>query len=70
VSGTAGASGEGRPRRHRRVVRPGTHETRPGADDPVLPRSPDDSDVGWGERPDPDDDERWRREVPPHWGRD
>jgi len=63
VSGTAGASGEGRPRRHRRVVRP-------GADDPVLPRSPDDSDVGWGERPDPDDDERWRREVPPHWGRD
>lgn len=34
--------------------------------DPVLPRSPDESDVGWGEQ-DGDDDERLRREVPPHW---
>lgn len=36
------------------------------SDDPVLPRSPDESDVGWGGRAE-DDDERFRREVPPHW---
>lgn len=40
------------------------------ADKPALPvRSRDDSDVGWGERPEPDDDdERLNRERPPHWG--
>jgi hypothetical protein len=39
------------------------------ADKPDLPvRSRDDSDVGWGERPEPDDDdERLYRERPPHW---
>jgi hypothetical protein len=39
------------------------------ADEPALPvRSRDDSDVGWGERPEPDDDdERLYRERPPHW---
>jgi hypothetical protein len=39
------------------------------ADKPALPvRSRDDSDVGWGERPEPDDDdERLYRERPPHW---
>ncbi|NLE70843.1 MAG: hypothetical protein GX609_01935 [Actinomycetales bacterium] len=58
-------------RRPRRAVRPATHEpARDPAAEPVLPRSPDESDVGWGERPDSDDDERLRREVPPHWGRD
>jgi hypothetical protein len=36
---------------------------------PAVPvRSRDDSDVGWGERPEPDDDdERLYRERPPHW---
>jgi hypothetical protein len=35
---------------------------------PVLPvRSPDDTDAGWGERPEPDDDERLNRDRPPHW---
>jgi hypothetical protein len=35
---------------------------------PALPvRSQDDTDVGWGERPEPDDDERLYRERPPHW---
>jgi hypothetical protein len=36
---------------------------------PILPvRSMDDSDVGWGERPErDDDDERFRRDRPPHW---
>jgi hypothetical protein len=35
---------------------------------PVLPvRSQDDTDAGWGERPEPDDDERLYRDRPPHW---
>ena len=39
---------------------------RPSAE-PVLPdRSLDDTDTGWGERPQ-DDDERYLRDVPPHW---
>jgi len=47
---------------------PATPEPGPAriADDPVLPRSSDESDHGWGE-PDSDDDDRLRREVPPHW---
>jgi hypothetical protein len=37
-------------------------------DTPVLPaRSPADTDVGWSEPPEPDDDERLSRERPPHW---
>ncbi len=36
--------------------------------EPVLPvRSADDTDVGWGERAEQDDDERFRRDRPPHW---
>ena len=37
-----------------------------------LRRAPDDSDVGWGERPpDPDeDDRRYLEDRPPHWGSD
>jgi prolyl-tRNA editing enzyme YbaK/EbsC (Cys-tRNA(Pro) deacylase) len=35
-------------------------------------RAPDDSDIGWGERPrDPDDDDRrYLEDRPPHWGSD
>jgi hypothetical protein len=37
-------------------------------DQPVLPeQSREDTDVGWGERPEPDDDERLSRDRPPHW---
>jgi hypothetical protein len=37
-------------------------------DRPVLPvKSQDDTDVGWGEPPAPDDDERLERDRPPHW---
>jgi hypothetical protein len=37
-------------------------------DEPVLPtQSREDTDVGWGEPPGPDDDERLCRERPPHW---
>ncbi len=39
----------------------------PPASQPRTTRAPDDTDVGWGDRPDPDDDERFLREVPPHW---
>jgi len=36
--------------------------------EPVLPlKSREDTDAGWGERPEPDDDERLYRERPPHW---
>jgi hypothetical protein len=42
---------------------------RPASTGPVLPTVTDDErDVGWGEAPEPDDDERLRREVPPHHG--
>jgi hypothetical protein len=43
---------------------------RPPAADatPVLPvRSPGDTDVGWSEPPELDDDERLYRDRPPHW---
>lgn len=36
---------------------------------PVPGRAPDDSDVGWGERP-ADDDSRYLEDRPPHWGSD
>ncbi|RKS68563.1 hypothetical protein CLV35_3691 [Motilibacter peucedani] len=39
--------------------------------DPLLPdTTTDERDEGWGERPEPSDadDERLRREVPPHHG--
>jgi hypothetical protein len=48
----------------------------PAAPPPSVPprpyRAPDDSDVGWGERPrDPgDDDRRYLEDRPPHWGKD
>jgi len=53
-----------------RAARTEQSQSRPdlASDDPVLPpRSPDDSDIGWGERPEPDDDERLRQDRPPHW---
>jgi ribonuclease E len=35
---------------------------------PVLPqRGSDETDAGWGERPEPDDDDRLRQERPPHY---
>jgi SAM-dependent methyltransferase len=37
-------------------------------DNPVLPtQSRDDTDLGWGDRAEPDDDERLLRDRPPHW---
>ncbi|HEY2521066.1 MAG TPA: hypothetical protein VGJ19_13220 [Streptosporangiaceae bacterium] len=45
---------------------------RPAAGHPVArpEQSAEDTDTGWGERPDPDDDERFSRDRPPHWGSD
>ena len=38
------------------------------SDMPLLPvQSQEDTDVGWGEQPRPEDDERLQRERPPHW---
>jgi hypothetical protein len=38
------------------------------SDLPVLPvQAQEDTDIGWGEQPGPDDDERLYRERPPHW---
>jgi hypothetical protein len=37
-------------------------------DKPLLPeQSRDESGIGWGEAPEPDDEERLRQERPPHW---
>jgi hypothetical protein len=41
----------------------------PPSTGPVLPTvTGDEQDVGWGDAPEPDDDERLLREVPPHHG--
>jgi prolyl-tRNA editing enzyme YbaK/EbsC (Cys-tRNA(Pro) deacylase) len=38
---------------------------------PSPVRAPDDSDIGWGERPGgQDDDRRYLEDRPPHWGSD
>jgi len=51
------------PARRPRIAR------RPPNTGPVLPTVTDDErDIGWGDSPEPDDDERLRREVPPHHG--
>jgi len=40
----------------------------PEDDRPVLPeQSEDERGVGWGEEPEPDDEERLRADRPPHW---
>lgn len=37
-------------------------------DKPVLPaKSADETGIGWGEAPEPDDDEWLSSERPPHW---
>jgi prolyl-tRNA editing enzyme YbaK/EbsC (Cys-tRNA(Pro) deacylase) len=52
---------------------PLTQAEPPSPPEPTRPlRAPDDSDVGWGERPgEPgDDDRRYLEDRPPHWGSD
>ena len=46
---------------------PGVSPSDPG-DVPLLPlQSDEDTDAAWGEHPEPEDDERFYRERPPHW---
>jgi signal peptidase II len=41
------------------------------AEEPVVPtQSREDTDAGWGEVPEPSDDDRFYRDRPPHWGSD
>jgi len=52
------------PRRvRRRAVRPGSGDPDPS----VGLRALDDGDVGWQAPAEDSDDERLRRDVPPHW---
>ncbi|MFI2753309.1 hypothetical protein ACGIF2_07725 [Cellulomonas sp. P22] len=54
-------------RREPRVVVVPPRRAVVGDDSPLVPgRSADDSDTGWGERTDSNDD-RLLRDVPPHW---
>jgi hypothetical protein len=49
-------------------VRRRSADRRPSGE-PLLPDiTADERDLGWGDRPDPEDDERLLREVPPHHG--
>ena len=62
------------------AARPAPEEARPAdpatppeearrPDRPVLPDiTTDERDVGWGDLPEPGDDDRYLREVPPHHG--
>jgi hypothetical protein len=46
----------------------GPDEEATAADEPLLPeQSREDTDAGWGEYTEPDDDERLRLDSPPHW---
>lgn len=57
-------TGQARPRRHRRVVRPGA-ET-----EAVSGLSGDETPAGWSESQasrDDSNDDQLRRDVPPHW---
>lgn len=47
----------------------GSEDRRPADDRPMLPDvTTDERDLGWGESPETDDDDRYLREVPPHHG--
>jgi hypothetical protein len=49
-------------------VRPAPVRPAPVRPAPILPvQSREDTDAGWGEPAEPDDDERLYRDRPPHW---
>jgi hypothetical protein len=48
--------------------RPRIARRRPSTDSVLPDITSDEQDVGWGDLPEPDDDERLLREVPPHHG--
>jgi hypothetical protein len=45
----------------------GSDEAATAADKSLLPEQSEDTDAGWGEYTEPDDDERLRLDRPPHW---
>jgi hypothetical protein len=57
-----------RPRR--RATSPGTGAAAEPEDGPATGPAPDDTDVGWGDRPPVDDDAQYLADRPPHWGSD
>lgn len=61
----SGSEGEPRPRRERRRAVGGT--VPPSPEPKVEQRASEDLDVAWGDQPAGSDDERFLREVPPHW---
>ena len=65
LSGLAAVNGDGW---DATPPQPPAGAARPDVDTAVLPRqTSDDTDTGWGETPAGGDDERIRRERPPHW---
>ena len=59
------AAGAPAPRRPDDAVKRGDPD-----DKPTLPaQSEDEAGIGWGEAPEPDDEERLRQDRPPHWDR-
>lgn len=47
---------------------PGPDETAAAVNQHLLPeQSREDTDADWGEYTEPDDDQRLRRDRPPHW---
>ena len=64
-------SGTGRSRRSRRVVRPAVPGTDPKPAEHEVTLAAEDAPERWGDTPQRDtmeQDERLRREKPPHWG--
>ncbi len=65
-----------RMRPRRRATSPGTgpEPTAPAdsapADTVPAGPAPDDSDLGWGDRPPGDEESRYLADRPPHWGAD
>jgi hypothetical protein len=59
------AGGPGPRKRDDGIMRPDRGDK---DDKPILPaQSADETSIGWGEAPEPDDEERLRQERPPHW---
>lgn len=62
-------SGGATPAAERTAARPSPPPKPPASDLSMLPDvTTDERDLGWGEPPEPSDDDRYLREVPPHHG--
>lgn len=45
----------------------GILDVMPPSPEDLPPRSTDETDIGWGDRPERDDDSRLLEDRPPHW---